>query len=300
MNTRSITQGALTISLSIGLLLIARQFASTIDVFIGWMLPLPLIVYGARVKPSHTVVVLCSTVLLSFIVSPLVSALYFMFYFAHGALFGIGLYLKWGRQKLFMSSMVTMALVTLFSITLFSQLFGIDLMAEYTMITTQLATLLETMGTHVPAEVDLGRIALVSIVLVYVFTVILEGWIVYIMALLLVSRLKFVYVPPRTHTRFHLPVWAGIVALIMIIPYPLLVAIHSETFIIPAIALYALGVSLIVYNAMNFAIILKRRLNFKYFYLVMILFLLVLPSLWLDIMLIVGLLDSFVNLRQRW
>lgn len=300
MTTRSITQGGLTIALTVGLLLIARQFATTIDVFIGWVLPLPLIMYGARFKPSHTILVLSASILLSFIVSPLVSALYFMFYFMHGAIFGIGLYLQWGRQRLFISSMLSMALVTFFSVTLFSQLFGIDLMAEYSMIMTQLVSLLEATGTNVPANIELGRIALVAMALVYVFTVILEGWVVYVMALLLAARLKYVSIPPRIQERFQLPKWAGIITLVMILPYPFLVATNTQDFLIPAISLYVLGVTAIVYNALNFVIILKRRLNFKYFYVVMIVFLLLLPSLWLDIMLIVGLLDSLVNLRQRW
>lgn len=300
MTTRSLTQGALTIALSAVLLIIARQFATTIDVFVGWLLPLPLIVYGARFKPSYTGVVLSSIILLSLIISPFVSALYFLFYFLHGALFGMGLFLKWSRQQLFISSLVSMMLVTLFSVGLFSTLFGIDLIAEYNMVLAQLTNMINSSGATLPAGFDLGRIALISVVMVYVFTVIIEGWLVYLMGLLLVSRLKIIALPPRLKTRFQLPVWAGVFALLMLIPYPYLVATNSETFLIPAISLYVFGATLIVYNALNFVIIFKRTLKFKYFYLLLILLFLILPSIWLDMMLIVGLLDSFVNLRQRW
>lgn len=300
MTTRSITQGALTIALSAALLLIARQFATTLDVFIAWMLPLPLVMYGARFKPSQLWVVFFSTIILSFLISPFPSALYFMFYFLHGALFGVGLSLKWSRQQLFLSSMGSMLLVTLFSVGLFSSIFGYDLIGEYQMILTQLTSMLTSTGVVVPSGIDIGRIALISMITSYVIVVISEGWLVYLMSIILVKRLKLMVLPPKSTKRFQLPKWAAAIALLCLIPYPYLVVTQSETLLIPAIALYVSGVIVIVYNALNFVIILKRTLKIKYFYLLLILLLLLVPSIWLDAMLIVGLLDSFVNLRQRW
>ncbi|MBS3972760.1 MAG: DUF2232 domain-containing protein [Erysipelotrichia bacterium] len=300
MTTRSITQGALTIALSASLLLIARQFGTALDVFVAWLLPLPLVMYGARFKPSQLWVVFFSTLILSFLISPFPSNLYFMFYFLHGALFGIGLYLKWSRQQLFLSSMGSMLLVTLFSVGIFSSLFGYDLIGEYQTVLTQLTNMLTATGVTIPSGLDLGRITIISMIISYVIVVISEGWLVYLMAIILVKRLKIYELPTRSTQRFQLPKWAGVIALILLIPYPYLVVTQSETFLIPAISLYVSGVIVIVYNALNFVIILKRTLKIKYFYLFLILLLLLVPSIWLDAMLIVGLLDSFVNLRQRW
>ena len=300
MSTRSITQGALTIALTAVLLLIARQFATVLDVFIAWLIPLPLVMYGARFKPSQAWVVFFSTVILSFLIVPLPSALYFMFYFLHGTLFGLGLHLKWTRQQLFISSMGSMLLVTLFSVGLFANLFGYDLIGEYQLILSQVNAILSSSGMNIPAGVDIARIALISMIASYVLVVITEGWFVYLIALILVTRFKIMELPPRSTQRFQLPQWAAAIALLCLIPYPYLVATKSETLLIPAIALYVSGVMLIVYNALNFVIILKRTYKIKYFYLILILLLLLIPSIWLDIMLIVGLLDSFVHLRQRW
>lgn len=300
MNTRSITQGALTIAMSAVLLLISRQFPGILDVLIAWVLPLPLILYGARFKPSQMWVVFFSTLLLSFLIAPFTSALYFMFYFLHGALFGVGLQLKWSRQQLFISSMGSMLLVTLFSVGLFSNLFGYNLIGEYQVVLSQLSNMLAQTGVAVPRGVDIARIALISMITSYVFVVIVEGFLVYLMALILVARLKISPIPPKTTNRFQLPFFGGVIALLLIIPYPLSVALNIETLTIPAIALYVSGVVVIVYNALNFAIILKRTYKIKYFYLILVLLLLLIPQIWLDIMLIVGLLDSFVHLRQRW
>ncbi|MBS3991148.1 MAG: DUF2232 domain-containing protein [Erysipelothrix sp.] len=300
MSTRSITQGALTIALSAVLMLISRQFPGVLDVLIAWILPLPLVLYGARFKPSQMWVVFFSTLLLSFLIAPFTSALYFMFYFLHGAIFGIGLHLKWSRQQLFLSSMGSMLLVTLFSVGLFSSLFGYDLIGEYQVILSQLSNILTETGINVPTGVDIARVALISMITSYVFVVIVEGFLVYLMALILVTRLKIVEIPPKSTKRFQLPLVGGIIALLLIIPYPLSVALNNETFLIPAIALYVSGVVVIVYNALNFAIIFKRTFKVKYFYLILVLLLLLIPQIWLDVMLIVGLLDSFVQLRQRW
>jgi hypothetical protein len=223
-----------------------------------------------------------------------------MFYFLHGAIFGIGLHLKWSRQQLFLSSMGSMLLVTLFSVGLFSSLFGYDLIGEYQVILSQLSNILTETGINVPTGVDIARVALISMITSYVFVVIVEGFLVYLMALILVTRLKIVEIPPKSTKRFQLPLVGGIIALLLIIPYPLSVALNNETFLIPAIALYVSGVVVIVYNALNFAIIFKRTFKVKYFYLILVLLLLLIPQIWLDVMLIVGLLDSFVQLRQRW
>jgi uncharacterized protein YybS (DUF2232 family) len=292
---RKITQGAMIVSLLGALFLIDRQTAGIFNYAFAWVVPLPLVMYTAIYGFKDALVPFVSSVFLAFIVGTPIMAVLALIYGSIGLAYGFGVHQQWESNKLYLTAFVGTSVVFFVTVVLFAAFFGYN-------IQTEIQTLLDAVSEVELIQgqnIDLRQVVTAAVMITYLTTAILEAFLIHTLSRILLKRFKIRVINSKTIENVRFPKWLGIILLIGLFVYPFTIALElSEAYQIIGLAVYGWIVILLGYEAIVFVIIMQRRFKKKILIWV-ILATLLLPTIMLDVLIVIGLLDILSDLRSR-
>lgn len=293
--TKKITQGAMIVALLGVLFLVDRQTAGIFNYVVAWTVPLPIVLYVAVYGFRSALVPFVSSVFLAFIVGTPIMAILALIYGTIGLVYGYGVYKQWESNKLYLSAFIGTSAVFFITVVLFAAFFGFDVQAEIAMMMDTMNSMDFVQGL----DIDIKQIVTATIMITYLTTAVLEAFVIHTLSRMLLMRLKIRVIHSKPLESVRFPKWVGILLLLGLFVYPFIIALDlSETFQIIGIAVYGWIVILLGYQAFVFVIIMQRRLKKKILIWVILATLLV-PSLMIDVLIVVGLLDILSDVRSR-
>lgn len=148
-------------------------------------------------------------------------------------------------------------------------------------------------------RLDIKQIVTAAVMITYLTTAILEAFLIHTLSKILLKRFKIRVIHSKPIESVRFPKWVGILLLIGLFVYPFIIALDlSETFQIIGMAVYGWIVILLGYQAFVFVIIMQRRFKKKILIWIILATLLV-PTIMIDILIVVGLLDILSDMRSR-
>lgn len=293
-NTKKITEGAMIVALLGVLFIIDRQSAGIFNYIVAWVVPLPFVVYTAKYGIKDALVPFSASVFVSIILATPVLSIYTVMYGIIGIIYGFGVHKKWQSRHLFFATIVGVSVIYFVSVVLFSVFFGFNIQQDMQSI----YQMLETIDT--PAGLDVQRVVTSSVVIMYATSVIVETYLIHMLSRVLLHRMKIPIKPSKKLETVQIPKIFGWVMLLGLFVYPIAKVLEANDFILTVgFTIYSWIMILLVYQAFVFVIIVQRRFGLKYLLFMIILGLILIPTLFIDLLMIVGLLDILSDIRSR-
>ncbi|MBQ1826807.1 MAG: DUF2232 domain-containing protein [Erysipelotrichaceae bacterium] len=212
----SITYGALICAMAGALLTVNRYvLMGGLDLYLYWIIPLPVIVYTVRFSTRDAVVMGISMILLSFILSTPVTVFYVAGSVVAGIIYGDGLNRGRSATYLIVSLIVVSIIMIFLTSFVFAAAFGYDLLADIDFYRSMFSQFM-----NVPGETFSRTLILNIIVISTILSSVMEGILVHILAFAVLRKLKMQLPPMRPLGTIYAPMW-------------------MKVFILAAIALYA-------------------------------------------------------------
>ena len=291
---QKLTHGAMITALLGALFLVDRQSAGLFNYIIGWIVPLPILIYGAKYGFKQTLIPFVASVFLAFIIATPVTAVYALMYGVIGLIYGYGVYSKWSARSLFYATIVGTSVVFLITVLLFASFFGYNLQQEIQTI----SNIIEAMD--VSAAVNTTTMVQTTLVVMFATSVLLEAFVIHTLAKIILARFKIKVIKASSIENVRFPKWVGILILVSLFIYPITISLSmDETYQTIGFAIYSWNVLLLTYQAFVFVIIMQRRYKLKFLVWTVVLGILFIPTIMIDIMMIVGLLDILSDIRSR-
>ena len=211
---RKLTDGAMMAATIGVLLLINRQTAGLIEVSFIWLLPLPMVFYGAKYGWRDSWVLYIAIMLLTFVLGTPQTLFYMASEMLIGVIYGCGIYKRVSTRKLVIRTMILAVVADILSMLVFASFFGYDLTSEANEYVTMLSKVFAQSGTRLPESMDLGSMVKNIIVLSVILSGVLEGYVTHILSRLMLKRLRIYSEPMTPITEYYPPVWSGYVGIV--------------------------------------------------------------------------------------
>ncbi|MBO4218148.1 MAG: DUF2232 domain-containing protein [Erysipelotrichaceae bacterium] len=209
----SITYGAIICALVGALLLINRQMANFLDVYLFWIIPLPVIVYAIKFGTRQTCIMAVAMVLTSLITTgfQVTTIFYVVGAVIAGLVYGYGVNHKKSATFLILSVVVVSLIMAILTTFVFSAAFGYNVADEIEYTHKAIVEMLQKAGLDPSAPAysqylnyqTLLQIFAISIVL----TSLMEGVLVHMLAYLVLRRLKMTLPPMKPIATIYAPWW---------------------------------------------------------------------------------------------
>ncbi len=182
----SITYGAMMAALLGVLLFVNRQLAGALDLYLFWIIPIPVIIYCLKFGIKRSFVLGAAMLGVAFLVSTPVTLFYvFMSIFA-GIVYSYGLLHDWSVAFLIGSVTLVSLLIVVLSEYVFAGFFGYNLAEDLKIMQD---TIKQMLGPE-SAQLINDSMLINMLVLASVFTSIMEGILVHLVAFIVLKRLK--------------------------------------------------------------------------------------------------------------
>jgi len=293
-NTKKITEGAMIVALLGVLFVMDRQSAGLFNFIVAWVVPLPFIVYTAKYGVKDALIPFVASVFLAIILATPVLSVYTVMYGAIGLVYGFGVFKKWQSRHLFFSSVIGTSIIYFVSVILFAAFFGYNIQEDMQIF----YQILDNIDT--PAGLDVNRVVVSSLVIMYSTSVMLEAYLIHMLSRVLLHRMKIPVKPSKKLETVQFPKVFGWIMLVGLFVYPMAKVLGANDFILTiGFTIYVWIMILLLYQAFVFVIIVQRRFKIKYLVFMIVLGLLLIPTIFIDLLMIVGLLDILSDIRSR-
>ncbi len=209
----SITYGAVMCALVGALLLVNRQLAGAFDLYLYWIIPIPVIVYCLKFGTKQSFVLVASMVLLSFVVATPVTVFYVAGSAIAGVVYGDGV-LKGKSSTYLICSLIGVSLLMMIITTfIFASFFGFNVADELRLYQDMVSEVFGTMGAtnegmaQAIQNILSGNILMTILVISYVLTSVLEGFLVHLISILVLRKLKMTVPPMKPLSMVFAPGW---------------------------------------------------------------------------------------------
>lgn len=292
--TKKITQGAMIVAMLGILFVIDRQSAGLFDYMMAWIIPLPFVVYGALYGLKDTLVPYVASIFLSIILATPVLVIYTIMYGSIGLIYGYGVSKRWQGRHLFFSTIVGSTIVFFITMLLFASFFGFSVVEDIELIKEILDTL------PLPDQLDIQQFITMTLIITYTTYVIMEAYFLHMLSKIVLSRFKVALTPSKPITSVRISKPFGWLMLAGLFIYPSAKLLQASDMVLTiTFAIYCWIIVLLLYQAFVFVIIVQRRFKLKFLVASIIVGLLLAPTLLVDILTIIGLLDILTNIRMR-
>lgn len=293
-NMRRLTEGAMMCGLIGLLLVINRQLLNALDLYLFWIVPLPLIVYTIRYGIKNACVVTVSSTLIAFMLALPQTVFYVLASCIVGMIYGWGIRNKKSNGWLISSTILGSTIIMIITAVLFASVFGYDIASEIEFV----FEMMEQMQVPVDQQVhDMGRMLMYAGMFL---SCVLEGFLVHILAFVVLRKLKIEvpqFVPISQYTA---PRWFGYFSVIVVIANGFLPYFTQNTQLLEILLCVTIICSMIAglfgYILMLIAIRLSKQ---RYGVLVFFLLLFFFTKYVFLLLVTLGLLDMTTDIRQQ-
>lgn len=294
-SVRKITDGAMMLAIIGIYLVLNRQLAGMMEMFL-FIIPLPMVFYGAKYGFKDGLVVYVASVILAFILGGITS----LFYIASESLLGLiyGANVKKGANS---TNLITIAIVVgifvnLFSTVIFASVFGYDLTADAKMLNDVLN---QYMPMDFAISYDYGQLIRIIIILSAVFTGVLEGLITHLLSKFMLIRLRFNVAKIKTVEYIKVPKWTGYVAFILYFVSNYFATRLTDSFMVDIALMVCMlcGIYLYVFGCIATMVLLRKYMpKYRGFAVIII----ILGSfMFLSLFVILGFLYITTDMKER-
>ena len=303
----SITYGALLTALLGVVLFLNRQLAGAFDLYLFWVLPLPVIIYILKFGVSQSFVLGISMLLMSFIIAAPTTVFYVAGSVIAGIVYGYGMKKHWSATALIVSVIVVSLIMMFFSVFVFAGVFGYNIQDEVIWYRKTMTEVFNQMGQGNNSQVQSALASLLTdnvlltiIITSEVLASIMEGILVHLLSYAILKKLKMELPPMKPIAEITAPQWIKVFVFTVFSA----LLLSSITGVSQYNTIIILGLSLVFAICMFYGYLLimvylswripgKKARSMAVMLVVMIAF--ILPPL----MYMVGLLDIYTNIRQR-
>lgn len=293
-SVRRLTEGAMMLAIIGVFLFLNLQSAGLLEAYFIWALPLPIIFYVVKHGFKAGALLAGSSLLLTLISGNLITLFYIVGAIVVGLTYGWGVARDRSNGWLIASTTLLTSVSLLIEMYLLAAFFGYDLLRETRVIVDQLSSV---QGMLLPEDMTQLILAVYPIALLVM--AFLQALVTHFMAILLLKRLNIKTRRMRPIYDFRLPMWAAALALVGLFVGSLLGRDPSSSLRIPMTLLITVSSLLLIGNAYLFILRFARLRQKRFLPFVALLALVVLPSLMIYVLIGLGLLDAFTDLRQR-
>ena len=282
-DVRRLTDGAMMAAIIGVILLIDRQMAGTLSSMLLFMFPLPMVFFSAKYGMKNSWAVFAAVVLLTAIVGTPQSLFYVGTEALIGIIYGSGVRDGIDNRKLLLRTLIPAAMIEVLAMLVFAAFFGYDPAAELTEYQNIISGMMSSSGMALPSTINLASYLKTILILSTILTGILEGFITHVMSRFMLKRLRM-SVPKSQPVEYYFPPklmgYAGMACLMMYY-YSLMRPVDNE---ILQMFMQGVGFSgiiyLLVFGIIGIRVILKLRYPGLFRYSGLLLFLLVMFSMW--------------------
>lgn len=291
-DVRKLTEGAMMVAMTGVVLFINRQSAGMLESLLYWVLSFPILIYTVRYGLQWGCITFTAMMLLSFIISTPQTLFYLFSALIIGVVYGVGVRKKWTNRKLLNWTMLFTFFSYLITMFVLASFFGYNIKDEASAI-------IEIMSSfQLNGGVSLQNIAMISIVLVFVVSVVTQSLCVHLVAILLLKRLKIEVNPVKSVYDLRLNKGMGVSAIIIALAF-VGGSYFTSNETVELCLFVAYACMLILYVAYGTTVILCFMIEYKKQKWAMILALLyLLPPCWI-LMAALGVWDSFVDIKGK-
>lgn len=212
-NVRRLTDGAMMIAITAVFLLLDRALANTLTYYLMFIMPLPMVFYGAKYGWKGSWAVYAALILVAFVVT---TPQYIFYVAAEGFLgmaYGCGIYNKRPQNQLVIEAMVIGVIVNLIDTVIISAMLGYDLTKQTAEMTSMMNQAFEQSGLTMPSNVDLSSMIRELIIVTAILSGVLEGYVTHVLSRLMLKRLRFPVDAAQPLLLYYPPKWTGYAAL---------------------------------------------------------------------------------------
>lgn len=294
-NVRKITLGAMMVAIISLFLVINLQTAGLLEVYMIWILPLPIIFYYVQYGFKASLSVVASAILLSFMLGSWITVFYTLTALLVGLVYGYGVYHQKDNAFLVVSTTIVSAISLFIEMYALAALFGYNLVAE----TQEIINILKSMdGLVIPNDLESLVYAIYPIALILM--AFLQSLVTHLFALYLLKRLRIQTRKMKDLSTYRLPLWAGVLTLLGLFSAGLLALIDEDSLRQYAMMAITLSTVVLIIDAYIVIILYARQKKLRWLPLVSSLSLLFLPSIAIYVFIGLGLLDSLTDFRMRF
>lgn len=291
-DVRKLTEGAMMVAMIGVVLFFNRQSAGMLESLFYWVLSFPILIYTVRYGFKWGCITFTAMMLLSFIISTPQTLFYLFSALVIGIVYGVGVRKKWTNRKLLTWTMLFTFFSYLITMFVLASFFGYNIKDEASAIIEIMSTFQLNIG------VSLENIAMISIILVFVVSVITQSLCVHLIAILLLKRLHVEVNQVKSVYDLKLGKGMGISALLIALAF-----VGSGYFIsnevVELILFIGYACMLMLYVAYGATIILCFMIEYKkQKWAAAIALLLMIPPCWI-LMAALGVWDSFVDIKGK-
>lgn len=300
-NVRKITEGAMMVAIIGVLLFLNRQFAGVLSLYFVIILPIPLIIYGIKYSVKDLLTVAFSMLFLTLILSSgLMDIAYAILSVLVAVVYVRNFKLKKSKTIILTRTIIITAIGEVVILILLSSVLGIDINADIEAITSMVESSFPQIDITTMFGGDFTQLMYILYIISTILSGALEAIIVHSIANLVLKRLGYEYIPPTKLYDIVLPKYLAYFMFISIFAYrylsdlieiELLRNLLSGVLAISTIVLFIFGfICILVY----FMIVHKKNVT-----LLLVLFVIFIPTFAVPGLVIIGFLYSATNIRQK-
>lgn len=295
--TRRMTEGAMMAAMIAVFLLINRQLGGMLNVYMTWIIPIPLIIYSSRYGFRDALILTAAVVGVSFICSEPSSILYVVASCLLGTVYGWELSRGKSAGRLLATAVIGSFLVDAGSVLLSMKIYGVDLMAELDELTEQIRAFLASYNYSLPQNWNMPALFL----FVFVLRGVLEGVVLHLLTALILRRLKLPFPQFRALDKVHMPRWiAGYTVILYFAVLYAQVQFGTDSVQTEYVFLgLAAGMFVGAYYGYIAAVVWMRRSGWGKMAWLIVLLLFLMPRFMFPALAVLGILDSFFDLKGR-
>ncbi len=292
---RKITEGSAMIALISVFLLLDRQFASQLNVYFAWIIPLPMILYTAKHGFKAGWLPYFGIVAISLMISSLPSMIFASLYGLVGLFYGWGMNRKFDNRTQFLFTSLFTTIIYFVSMVLFASFFGYDMGDEVRIVTEFLSAMDVEVTTR---EIDIIRM---TIVMSIFLAAILEAYLLHIFARILLKRVIRISIPSSAPlSKFALPAYIGYILMALLFLWPLTRQLQLDThWQNIGYTLFIFSAFVIVAHSFVLLSVIQKRYKMRTLILAAVLGMLLLPTVTVFPLMVIGLLDMVTDMRQK-
>ena len=212
-DTMKLTTGAMIVAIFGVFLVINMQTGGLLAGLFMYVLPIPMVAYGAKYGWKSSVPVFVCMVIVAFLISPFTTFFYAIAGAFIGLVYGACIYRKMDMTKALLIVMAISAVSELAATLCLSSLSGYDLGQQVTEMRSMMDQTFGKAGVVMPENMMEGHFLLQMMIIAVAMMGVMEGFIVSRLSLLVLRRLR-IQVPAPTPIRdIYPPKWTGYAAL---------------------------------------------------------------------------------------
>jgi|GEM_PF-448526 len=303
-NIRRLTEGAMMCAMVGMLLVINRQLMEFFDMFLIWIVPLPVIVYVVRYGVKNGLVLSFCIFIITFILALPQTVFYTLAGSIVGVIYGYGIIKHKSSRWLVSTTIIGSILVSAITILLFASFFGYDLADQLLNFSKDISPITKLLSRDGFISFEFVKI------LFYLYIIlsgILEGTVIHLLAYIVLRKLKIEAPIPQVVVFSKGPKWIGYLAIVAILANWLAPNFTQNTQILEILLFITVVLCLIVgWYGYIMLVILVRLLKARF---LLVIFVASVLLIWLGSLMIfaqtvliffvgLGLLDIATNIRS--